>query len=210
MKAIFYRDWDNDYVGNILKEIFWEKLYAPMVEGKKDQVIVDIGSNIGLFTLWMYPYAKKIYAVEPSMVHLETLKTMISYNHLDDKVEILPFALSNKDGTADFYHNQNTTMFSLTATGGAEKETVVTATFGTMLKNINHIDLLKVDVEGAEGTAFSHPSFDEVALKTDNIVVEYHSWCGIAAALLINTIRDRGYKVKSLPTDATVLWFYKG
>jgi FkbM family methyltransferase len=207
LKGIFFRDWDNDYVGNILKEIFWEKLYAPLVADKKDLTIVDCGANIGLFTLWMYPYASKIYAVEPAAMHLETLQRMLQFNVMTN-VEIIPVALSNKDGETDFYHNDNTTAFSLTP-GPGEKETVKTVTIGTLLKDIPHVDILKVDVEGAEGTLFSHPSFDEVAKKVDNIIVEYHTWCGINVALLMNTIRDRGYSVKVLPTEATVLWFQK-
>lgn len=207
IKGIFFRDWDNDYVGNILQEVFWQKLYLPLVQDKKELVIVDVGANIGLFTLWMYPYAKKIYSVEPSAMHLETLRKMVEFNKLEN-VEIIPVALSNKDGEAEFYHNQNTTAFSLTPNAG-KKEKVKTVTIGNLLKDIPHIDILKVDVEGAEGTLFSHESFDEVAKKTDNITVEYHSWCGINVALLMNTIRDRGYSVKVLPTDATVLWFQK-
>jgi FkbM family methyltransferase len=207
LKGIFYRDWDNDHVGDILKEIFWERLYFPLVEDKKDLTIVDVGANIGMFTLWMYPFSKKIYSVEPSAVHLETLRKMIEFNGLD-RVEVIPVALSNKDGTADFYHNENTTAFSLTP-GKGEKETVKTVTIGNLTKDIEHVDILKVDVEGAEGTLFSHPSFDEVAKKTDQIIVEYHNWCGITPALLMNTVRDRGYNVVTLPTEATVLWFRK-
>jgi FkbM family methyltransferase len=207
MKGIFYRDWDHDYVGNILQEIFWERLYAPLVEDKKDLVIYDVGANIGLFSLWMYPFAKEIYAVEPAKMHGETIQKLVEFNGLT-KIKLIPVALSNKDGEATFYHNDNTTMFSLTP-GKGEKETVKTVTIGNLCKDSPHIDILKVDVEGAEGILFSHPSFDEVAQKTDQIIVEYHSWCGITAALLINTIRDRGYSVKVLPTQATVLWFQK-
>jgi FkbM family methyltransferase len=210
LKAIFYRDWDNDHVSDILKEIFWEKLYAPLVVDKKDLTIVDCGANIGLFTLWMYPYAKKIYSVEPSALHCETLGQMVKFNQMD-KVEIIQKALADKDGEMKFYHNDNTTMFMLQNLSGSttEAETVQTATIGTLLKDIPHIDILKIDIEGAEGTVFANSSFDEVAPKIDNIVLEYHNWSGISVALLMNTIRDRGFSVEQIPTQATVLWFKK-
>lgn len=210
LKGIFYRDWDTDYVGSILKEIFWERLYAPLVEDKKDLTIVDVGANIGLWTLWMYPYAKQIFSVEPSALHSETLRTMLEYNKMD-RATVIQKALSNKDGEATFHHNNNTTMFMLQDSfgGTTEDEKVQTVTIGTLLKDIPHVDILKVDVEGAEGVIFSHPSFDEVAKKVDQIVLEYHTWSGISCPLLMNTIRDRGYEVKVIPTDATVLWFYK-
>ena len=210
LQGIFYRDWINDHVGDILKEIFWERLYEPVIKDKKDLTIVDVGANIGLFTLWMYPYAQKIYSVEPSALHCETLRQMVAFNKMD-KVEVVQKALSNKDGEMTFYHNENTTMFMLQKPSGGitESETVPTVTIGTLLKDIPHIDILKIDIEGAEWNVFSHPSFDEVASKIDNIVLEFHTWCGISVTLLMNTIRDRGFTVEQIPTQATVLWFKK-
>jgi FkbM family methyltransferase len=210
LKAIFYRDWDNDHIGDILKEIYFERLYAPLVKDKKDLTIVDIGANVGLFTLWMYPYAAKIYSIEPSALHSETLRKMIEFNQMDN-VEVIQKALSDKDGETTFYHSGNTTAFSLQNLSGGttDSETVQTATIGTLLKDIPHIDILKVDVEGAEGTCFANSSFDAVAPKIDNIVLEFHSWCGVGVTLLMNTIRDRGFSVEQLPTQATVLWFKK-
>jgi FkbM family methyltransferase len=207
LQGIFYRDWENDHVSDILKEIFYERLYLPLVKDKKDLTIVDVGANIGLFTLWMYKYASKIYAVEPSEMHCETLKTMLAYNKMD-KVEIVQKAVSDHDGEQTFYHTDNTTSFSLTP-GPGEKETVKTTTLGTLLKDIPHIDILKIDIEGAEGTCFTDPGFDTVAPKIDNIILEYHNWCGVNVALIMNTIRDRGFSVEQLPTQATVLWFKK-
>jgi FkbM family methyltransferase len=210
LQGIFFRDWDNDHVGDILKEIYWEKLYQPLIQDKKDLTIVDCGANIGLFTLWMYPYASKIYSVEPSALHCETLRNMLEFNKMD-RVEVIQKALSDKDGEQMFYHNDNTTMFMLQKPSGGEtaSEKVQTATIGTLLKDIPHIDILKIDIEGAEGTAFANSSFDEVAPKIDNIVLEYHNWCGISVTLLMNTIRDRGFSVEEMKTQATVLWFKK-
>ena len=210
LQGIFYRDWDQDQITDILKEIFFERLYLPLVQDKKDLTIVDVGANVGLFTLWMYPYAKKIYSVEPSAIHCETLGKMVEFNKMD-KVEIIQKALSDKDGEATFYHIENTTAFTLTkaSTGITGTETVPTVSIATLLKDIPHIDILKIDIEGAEGTAFGNSSFDEVAGKIDNIVMEYHNWCGLSVPLLMNTIRDRGFSVQQLPTNALVFWFKK-
>ncbi len=210
LQGIFYRNWDHDHVTDILKEIFFERLYAPLVADKKDLTIVDCGANIGLFTLWMYPYAKKIYSVEPSAIHCETLRQIVSFNKMD-KVEIIQKALADKDGEMTLYHHDNTTAFMLQKgiEGETDSEKVQTVTIGTLLKDIPHIDILKVDIEGAEGTCFANKTFDEVTPKIDNIVLEYHTWSGIGVTLLMNTIRDRGFTVEQLPTQATVLWFKK-
>jgi FkbM family methyltransferase len=211
LKGIFYRDWNYDRLTDILQEIFFNKLYAPLVIDKKDLTIVDLGANIGLFTLWAYPYAKKIYAVEPSAMHCETLRKMVTFNKMD-KVEIIQKALAEKNGEMKLYHNSNTTAFMLqkgTEGQTGEFETVQTVTIDTLLKDIPHVDILKVDIEGAEGTAFGNENFDKVAGKIDQIVMEYHAWCGISVPLMMNTIRDRGFTATQLLAKALLLWFKK-
>jgi FkbM family methyltransferase len=211
LKGIFYRDWNYDRLNDILKEIFFDKLYAPLFVDKKDLTIVDVGANIGLFTLWAYPYAKKIYSVEPSAIHCETLRKMVTFNKMD-KVEIIQKALSDKNGEMKLYHSENTTSYMLQPNVNKDPndfEMVQTITINTLLKDIPHIDILKVDIEGMEGTVFGNKDFDEVAGKIDQIVMEYHQWCGISIPLLMNTIRDRGFTVTQLPTRALLLWFKK-
>ena len=207
LQGIFFRDWENDHVIDIFKEIFFEKLYDHII--KKGDVVVDVGANQGFFTWWAHlKGALKIYSVEPSAMHVEALKKMIEFNKIN--AEVIPAALSDKDGEMTFYHNDNTTMFMLQKTDEkAQSETVKTMTIGTLLKDIPHIHLLKVDIEGAENTCFANSTFDLVAPKIDNIILEYHSWSGISVTLLMNTIRDRGFTVTQLQTQATVLWFQK-
>jgi len=209
LQGIFFRDFLNDHVPDIIKEIFIEKLYIPLIQ-KNDQIVVDVGANIGLFSLFFYPYASKIYAVEPSAMHCETLRKMLEFNKMD-KVEVIQKALADKDGEMTFYHNVNSTAHSLIKLEGTlpETETVQTVSIGTLLKDIPHINVLKVDVEGAEGTLFANEGFDRVASKIDNIIVEFHPWTGITPALLMNTIRDRGFTVEQMMTQALVLWFKK-
>src|SRR5205085_3371399 len=111
LKGLFYRDWEADKVPHVIKEVFWEKLYEPYL--KKDMVVVECGANIGIFTLWAYPHASKIYAFEPSAEHFDTLMHMLTFNTMLDKVVPQQLALSNENTKATFYHNQNTTSYSL-------------------------------------------------------------------------------------------------
>lgn len=207
MKGIFYRDFHNDHVADILKEIYMERLYDAY---KKDgAVVLDIGSNIGLFTLFAYPFASKIYAVEPSVLHNETMKTMLEYNKMTDKVTQIQAAISNYSGEATFYHNDNTTMFSLNpalATEGRETETVPVKTLAQLMSEngLTHIDLAKVDVEGEEMKIFADPSFDAVAPMIDCIITEWHAWTNTNPSQLAASFADRGYKVEQLPTQAIV------
>lgn len=55
--------------------------------------VVDCGSNIGTFTLWIYSRAKRIFAVEPNPKPMRLLQKTIIDNHLD-KVTTIEVALA--------------------------------------------------------------------------------------------------------------------
>lgn len=206
-KAIFYRDFLKDHVADEVKETFLENIYAPLLV--KDGVYIEAGANIGMFTILAYPTAKKIFAVEPSKPHLETLNKMLDFNEMKDKVTVVPVALSNKDGEMTFYHNENSTMNSLSPLTGQPElgtEKVRTVTLKTLFKenNIDHVDVFNLDVEGAEFDILSSDEFTEVAPLIKTLVVEYHTWTGISFVQLITMLEDRGFTVKQANTQAMV------
>lgn len=205
LKGLFYRDWKNDHVIEVLKETFMENIYEPFI--KKDMVVVEIGANVGIFTLWAYEHASKIYAVEPSFEHFDTLMHMLTFNNMLDKVVPIQKAISNEEGKAKFYHNTNTTCYSLSDAiqmPDLEIEEVEMITLETLLKDIPHVDLLNLDVEGFESRILAHEAFDKVAPKIDVIVVEHHAWSGITHSQLIAALSDRGFKVTKANTKADV------
>lgn len=209
MYGIFYKDFKTSYIPEILKELYRERVYFPYLEqdGKTDLVILDIGGNIGLFTQYAYPFASKIYTVEPSKTHLEVLEHMVKFNKMTDKVTIIGKALSNKNGTADFYHPENVTMYSLKGEVGGDKETVETIDMETLFTQykIKHVDFMKLDVEGVECEIIGSPAFAKVADKIDSMVVEWHTWSFRNPKQIETTLRDLGFKVRIIPADATLI-----
>jgi len=206
-KAIFYRNFGNDHVAHEIKEAFLENIYQPLEV--KDGVYVDCGANIGIFTLWGYPLAKKIYAVEPSKDHIETLTKMLTFNEMLDKVEVVPKALSNKNGTTTFHTFVNSTMNSLSSITGIVKTGEEQVEIMTIKKffddyKIDHVDLFNLDVEGEEFNILSSDEFTEVAPKIKTIVVEYHQWTNTSFVQLITMLEDRGFTVEKANTQAMV------
>lgn len=207
MQGIFYSDFKNSYIPEILQEIYRDKVYKPFIEDKKDLVVLDVGANIGLFTQYVSEYAKQVYSIEPSDIHSRALNKLVTFNQLKN-VTTIKKALSNKDGEATFYHNSNVTMFSLNPIidNTGVKETVQTITLGTLFKdfNINKVDFMKLDVEGSEGLVINSKDFAELAPKIKTIVFEWHNWSGFNPDQLVNTLRDYGYTISKLKTDATL------
>ena len=204
LKGLFFRDFAEDYIPEVIKETWIEKLYDPYI--KKDMVVAEVGANIGIFTLWAYQHASKIYAFEPSEQHFETLTHMLAFNDMLDKVTPQKLALSNENTKTKFYHSGNTTSFSLSdAVSNGEFEEVECVDIEVMFKDIPHIDLLNVDIEGFECRVFASEEFERVAPKIDTIICEWHTWSGITVSQMEAMFKDRGYKTKMLKTEAVVI-----
>lgn len=117
---------------------------------KENSVILDIGANIGSHTLYwaIEKKAKKIYSFEPFDKIYEILNTNIKLNYLQDKVNIFNYGLSDEECNAEIgrfnKHNIGGTDFVKNETGRFKLKTL------DSLKIKEHIDLIKIDVEGAE------------------------------------------------------------
>jgi len=205
LKGLFYRDWGNDHIVDVIKETWMENIYEPYI--KKDMVTVEIGAKIGIFTMWAYQYSSKILAVEPSAEHFDTLMHMLTFNNMLDKVIPINKAISNENGKAKFYHNGNTTSYSLSDSVQANDDTEEVEMIGLeeLLKDTPHVDLLNLDIEGFESRVLADSQFDTVAPKIDTIVVEHHLWSGVTVSQLQAMLSDRGFKVNQEKTLATVL-----
>lgn len=196
LEAIYFHDFKNSFIPNILEEVYRDRVYAPFLEGQKDLIICDVGGNIGITSYYFKDFAKTVYCVEPSKQHLECIEAMIKQNKIDN-IKVCPVAISNHDGTEKFYHSPNTTMFSLkdTVTDKNDFEEVETQTFETFMKNndIDHIDFLKLDVEGAEDLVITSDAFIKMAPKIKVIMGEYHAWSGMSPPMFANTMTDLGF-----------------
>lgn len=198
LQAFYFQDLSSSFLPHILKEVYMDRIYDQYTHGKKDLTIVDLGSNIGITNYYFKDYAKRLIAVEPSKDHIETLKTMHAQN--DMKVEIYPYAIASKNGTQAFYHNTNTTMFSLRGEVNNEgiAEVVDTKTMEQLMKDlkIKHIDILKMDIEGSEYDLIVSDGFSRVASKIDLILGEFHTWSGVNPHQFATTFVDYGFDFK--------------
>lgn len=197
IQGIFFKDFNTSFIPNILHEIYYERVYDPHLKGKKDLIIVDFGANIGLTSFFFKDYAKQVYAVEPSQRHIECINKLIEFNDIKN-IKVCPYAISNENGTAKFYHNDNVTMYSLKDTVNKKDdfEEVKTITVDAFmeLEGLDHIDFLKMDLEGAEDIVVASDGFKKVAHKVDRILGEYHDWNSVSQDMLKNMFTDLGFK----------------
>jgi FkbM family methyltransferase len=202
LQAIFFRDFPNSYIPDILEEVYIKKVYAPFVTGKKDLIIADVGGNIGLTTYYFKDYAKRVYIVEPAKLHQKTIETMLDYNKITN-VTLCPYAITNKNGTTKFYHNENSTMYSLSDAVNEKKddyEEVEIVTFDEFMKRnkLDHLDILKLDVEGSECEVVASEGFKKYAPNIKVVLGEWHSWAKCEQVQFANMFTDLGFQFRWL------------
>jgi len=130
-------------------ELYARKVYfiLPEFRIKKDMIVVDLGANIGAFTILAALIAKKVIAVEAVSSILEELKENAKQNHCLDKIEAVWGIIGSNSG--------------MMAQPAIFKETYGNASppilaFKDLLKkfNIEKVDFLKIDIEGSEFDLF--------------------------------------------------------
>ena len=194
----------------IIRQINTERIYDRFLKDKKDLVILDIGANVGLFTLYAKDSASRIVSVEPTPSH-QRLFEKIAGKY--ENVELVKAALSNKDEDINFYIcNSNSTCNSLMERDG-DVVKVEGLTFESLLKKVNleHVDFCKIDIEGSEMIAITEETLKPVYDKIDRMFIEVHSTeCGPNLRWQDNLIDNRckieevlkkvGYKYEILPS----------
>lgn len=121
------------------------------------ETFVDIGSHIGYYSVLASRYGCHVFAVEPSQKLFERLKLNLSAN--DVRGEIVPVAISDKKGRANFYGGEasNTGKASLLKdwTDHLDSFEVDVDTFDRFSAQFADIGMIKLDVEGAEAAVLS-------------------------------------------------------
>jgi len=159
--------------------------------------IVDVGANIGLFSIRAAPLARRIIAVEPLPDHFKILQSNLSdprFRH----VAPVQKALSGTSGTLELWVSSNPGGHSILreVAHGSSSVRVEATTLRDLFADhaIERCNLLKLDCEGAEYESLAATPEDLWA-RIDRIHLEFHpgppGWTGEKLAALL---RERGYR----------------
>lgn len=165
-------------VWEMVKEICFKKVYNPKgFEINEGDVVVDIGANVGVFSIFAAGKTKnKIIAFEPLPETFEVLK---KNTRKFKNVKCFCEAVSGKEGREKLYLDGDYKvgiLFDRNIHGKLTKNVMVKTTTlqNIFLKNkLKRIDFLKIDVEGSEGVILrSTPA--SYLKKIDKIAMEFH------------------------------------
>lgn len=173
---------------------------------KRDSVVVDVGANIGVFTLYaVHCGAKRVVSYEPSAEAHAVLTQNVAENQLGDRVTVHRKAVSDADGrlvsipkAASPYNEVGGPQ------GSGDTDLVDTVSLSTILRDLatNQVDLLKCDCEGAE-YAFLMRAAVADGSRLNEIRMEYHAG---PLQELVQTFGTFGLQVTHKDEDGAMLW----
>lgn len=137
-----------------IREIYEEEVYEKIRKIQKEDVIIDIGSHIGLFTFKASKKASLVVSIEPYPSSYKLLTRNIELNNLKNVIP-LNLAVSNFDGKGELYLSSSCVGNSLVSSVHWVTDKtleVEVRTLDTIIKELElkKIDFIKIDAEGAE------------------------------------------------------------
>ena len=215
--VISYRK-DNLADESVIKEMYDENIYDISARHlvQENPVVLDIGANIGTFTLLVLKIAQEanmtvtIYAVEPEKNNLELLKTNLDQNpelfQNGSKVIIIEKGLSDFNGTS-FISNE--AGGSRLQDNNDEMQKIEIMTYEDMVKeySIDKIDFTKIDIEGSEIPLISAITKSSL-LKSHFYAIEFDSFNKITGFidLLKPFLNDFSFRTFGVPKNGCNLY----
>ncbi len=203
-----------NYTDIILKQINEDRMYDPIFQDRDDMVIIDLGANCGLFSLYAADSCNKIIAVEPTPSTYNVLEEIVKDN---TKIKTLQLAVGPHNGMVSFFINENSTTNSMLNRNGQETK-VQCMTLETLLfkENLNYVDFIKCDIEGSEMQALTDATLRPISDKVKFWFIEVHqtnveesAWPGNLEnnrQQLAELFQRHGYQTESVIHDQLFAW----
>jgi FkbM family methyltransferase len=174
------------------EEIWLRQIYK--IRDQAPSLILDCGANIGLATLFFsrtYPETR-IVSFEPDPIVFEVL-SVNCHEWGATNVELKNVAVWTADENSVSFEVEGADSGMLTSVASKDSVEVTTVRLRSYLRD--SVDLLKIDIEGAE-TKVLHDSADSLH-NVKNIFVEYHSFSDRPQELdkILALLKDAGFRV---------------
>jgi FkbM family methyltransferase len=209
-----YGTFDLDLSDWVQSHMFFDGVFEPKTMAllqsllKPGDCFLDIGANIGQFSVAAGSLLRGNGVVVAVEAHPEICAELMrnrSINKLEDTISVVSAAVADRRRFATFgvhYEGNRGSSREVASTSGGEFHTV-TSTLRDICAglNVKTIDLMKVDVEGAELAVFRSLFDGGTDLRPRHIVFEYLSqgfdYRDDRGAIL-GCLADEGYEVMSI------------
>lgn len=171
--------------------------YLPEFElHKHTGLVVDAGAHVGVFSLVAASFAANVISIEPDEHNAAFLKLNLERNMISNVI-LESRGLSHTEKRVKLFGSENSLNPSLVGTGSNFRE-IDSVTLAEIIKKYGRIDLLKLNVEGAEFKIIEETPLVHLN-DIDFIVAEVHLLFGSIRPIL-DRLRAAGFKTQ---------WFYE-
>lgn len=196
-ERISVRPWAAD-VG-ITKSVFAKKNYTNnFVSIHADSIVVDVGANIGAFSLFASRTARQVFAFEPEPDNFACLCKNVEQNSRKN-ITPLDMAVTQATGEAEFRvaGKRHSGAHSFFLEKFEKKITVKTTSLSDFMKkeSLERIHFLKLDCEGAEVNIIKGLKADD-AEKIEQMAMEYHGNETFTADNAAELLKDLGFHLR--------------
>jgi FkbM family methyltransferase len=179
----------------LARELYGRRPYfaAPGFDLGRDDVVVDLGANAGLFTVLAAKLASRVVAVEAQSGYVAKLRENLARHGCSDQVAVEFAAVGAGAGLFGTGRLRREAHYS-------DEPRISTMDELVARHGLARIDFLKIDVEGSEFDLFAHDTgwLDVV----DRLAMEVHTEFGSPAELAA-ALRARGFAVRLMEADMT-------
>jgi len=153
-------------------------------------LVVDVGANVGDFSMGIRKYARKVIAIEPSSEFANLFKLNVALNQVSN-VTLLNLALHDKDEPLHLSGNGSNLYVQLEGDG---KEIVPGRTLDGILNGGSLVGVVKIDSQGSELRILSGMRQLLIERRISLVVVEVHEKLGITIEEVAGFLREVGYR----------------
>jgi FkbM family methyltransferase len=180
---------------------------------KPGDIVIDLGANIGYFTLLFARLVGpngKVYAFEPHPYSFSLLKKNIEINGYQN-IEAIQKAASNQKGFLELYQDPfNNTDHRIYPQDGKTKQIQIeTISLDEYFKELPYVNFMKIDTQGAEFLILS--GMKKLLARSPNIKMLLEFWpyglkrIGNNAQDLLTIIKEAGFLIFDISNkEATI------
>lgn len=169
-------------------------------------IFVDVGANIGFMSLVAATVRKsKIHSFEPSPIAYPRLVENINLNNLGSRVKLNNSLISNSNKSISFVEDDRSELSHISKSDEKGIKIKSSTLDAYCSKNkIKKIDVLKIDVEGAELSVLKGAGLMLQTHKIKHIYVELNYACrqyGSTNSESLSYLKSLGYRHSKIPSD---------
>lgn len=196
------------FIYELIDELYLKQNYFEYFDLKENEIVVDAGANIGLFTVLAAKKLNntgKVIAIEPDYDNYNILIENIKINNLTN-VEVVKKGLWSKKKQLQFNIGVRPGEHSLFENEQMSGKNIIIEcdTLDNILEelNIKQLDFMKMDIEGAEIEALKGCSTILDIYKPKLVIEALHQVDGIPTyKTVIPFLKDKNYEILNKVTN---------